>query len=97
MSISAPRKFNSAALFPCALVRVQISFNRYVLAHALIDRCSQTNLVTESFVRCRRFIKIPAKTNITGTDPVVGSSHAVELTISSQYSNYTFTFTIDVK
>lgn len=90
------KNLNLSPILPYAAVKVQISANRYVLARTLTDGCSQTNLVTESFVRRHRLTKTPANTNITGVGPVVSSSRAVELTISSQYSDYTLTFTADV-
>lgn len=83
-------------LLPSAVVKVRIG-SRCILARALIDSCSQVNLVTESFVRKNRLMKRPSATNIVGVSPSsVKSSYVVSLTVESRYNEYQLQFDADV-
>lgn len=83
-------------LLPSAIVKVRVG-SRCVLARALIDSCSQVNLVFESFVRKNRVEKYLSVTNIVGVmSSGIKSGFVVKLIAESRYNEYQITFNADV-
>lgn len=78
---------NIDVLLPTAVVKVRVG-NRLVLARALIDSCSQINLVTESFVIRNHFAKRSSASSVVRVSPSsVKMNHVISVSIESRYND----------
>ncbi|XP_065224344.1 uncharacterized protein LOC135848372 [Planococcus citri] len=73
-------------LLPSAVIKVQIG-KKFVLARALIDSCSQVNLVTEAFVNKHHLVKRPSAYSLEGiSSQTVHTSYVVSFTVKSRFN-----------
>lgn len=83
-------------LLPSAIVLVIVN-EKPVKARALLDSCSEANLVTEGFVRRNRIPLLKSSSFIAGvTSDEVHSTHAATLVIKSRLNNFQFNMSADV-
>lgn len=82
-------------LLPSAVVKVRTR-NQEVLARVLLDSCSQSNLVSEHFVRKNRISSKHSRSKILGISQGLYSNEEVILSISSRFNDFSLTLNADV-
>ncbi|KAK7575924.1 hypothetical protein V9T40_012210 [Parthenolecanium corni] len=93
---AARTRTEELVLLPSAVVLVKVG-SKFIKARALIDPCSEMNLVAESFVRQHRFVTKSAIASIESVNPgQYSTSLSVTLKVKSRYSDYNLEFEANV-